>query len=182
MKNKRKKYFVNQKFQTEFIVKFCFLVILGAVISGGIIYLMSRSTLTTTFINSRLVIKSTADFIMPAVLLSGAVMVVSIGLATIAIALFLTHRIAGPLYRLERVVDLVAAGDLTVRFHLRKKDEMKTLAANFKKMTEGLNENIGKMKSISGRLKTEISSLQGKKDMEELEGILSRYLTDKNDV
>jgi methyl-accepting chemotaxis protein len=182
MKNKRKKYFVNKKFQTEFIVKFCFLLTLGAVISGGIIYLMSRSTLTTTFVNSRLVIKSTADFILPTVFLSGAVTVVLISLATIAIALFLTHRIVGPLYRLERVVDLVAAGDLTVCFHLRKKDEMKTLAANFKKMTEGLNESIGTMKSIAGRLKTEINSQKGKEDLEALEGILSRYLTDKNDA
>ena len=65
--NRRRNYFIKKRFQTNFIIKFCALVAIGSIISGTIIYLMSRAALTTTFENSRLAIKSTADYILPAV-------------------------------------------------------------------------------------------------------------------
>jgi len=112
MENRRHNYFIKKEFQRNFIIKFCTLVVIGAALSGGIIYTLSKSTVTTTFENSRLMIKSTADFILPSVLLASAVVIAVIGLATIAITLFTSHRIAGPLYRLEKDVEEVAAGNL----------------------------------------------------------------------
>ena len=99
--NRRRTYFIKKKFQRNFIIKFCVLAIAGAIISGAIVYMMSKSTVTTTFENSRLTIKSTADFILPAVLLSTFVFVVFIGIATVLVTLFASHKIAGPLYRME---------------------------------------------------------------------------------
>jgi methyl-accepting chemotaxis protein len=51
-------------------------------------------------------------------------------MAVVALAaLIVSHRIAGPLYRLEREAEAWAQGDLTRRFSLRRGDELKELAA-----------------------------------------------------
>jgi len=144
--NRRRNYFIKKEFQRNFIIKFCTLVVIGALISGAIIYFMSKSTVTTTFENSRLAIKSTADYILPAVLLSGAVVIVLIGLATIAITLFTSHKIAGPLYRMEKDVSEVARGNLAIRFNLRIGDELKPLAAGLDSMARALREDLAQAK------------------------------------
>ncbi|MDP3791672.1 MAG: HAMP domain-containing protein [Candidatus Omnitrophota bacterium] len=158
MPNRRRQYFVNKKFQAKFIVKFASLVIIATAVSGAIVYLMARSTVTTSFENSRLVIKSTADFILPSVLLSGAIVIVSLGLATIAVALITSHRIAGPLYRLEKDIKEISNGNLKIRFGLRKGDEMKSLANGLNVMVEALDHDIAGIKKISDDIESALNA------------------------
>lgn len=176
-KNRRRNYFIKKKFQSMFIVKFCALVIAGAVLSGVIVYMMSNSTVTTTFENSRLKIKSTAEFILPAVVLSSAIVIVVIGLAAIVMTLFMSHRIAGPLYRLEKDVEQVTAGNLTVRFRVRQTDEMKALAASLDVMIQSIRADLGTLKSgidealKSGRIE------EAKVKIRDLQAILAKFST-----
>jgi methyl-accepting chemotaxis protein len=142
----RRIYLIKRKSQTQFIVRFCLLVIAGALIFGAITYLMSISTVTTSFRNSRLRITSTADFILPALLLSSLVSVVLVGIATIVVTLFTSHKIFGPLYRLEKDVSKVAEGNLKVRFSLRQKDEMKDLVARLNEMIQALRNKVSEIK------------------------------------
>jgi methyl-accepting chemotaxis protein len=142
MLNRRRNYFINKRFQVMFIINFCILVIAGTAVSGGIIYWMSRSAVTSTFENSRLVIKSTADFILPSVLLSSIFVIIAVGFATIVVTLFTSHRIAGPLYRMQKDLEAISQGDLNVRFSLRKNDEIKALADTLNDMTEVFRRNI----------------------------------------
>ena len=137
-KNRRKNYFIKKKFQRNFIIKFCALVIIEAIIFGAIVYMMSKATVTTTFEDSRLVIKSTADFILPTILLGSAAVIVFTGLITVIITLFTSHRIAGPLYSMEKDIEEVASGNLKKKFDLRQEDEIKELAASLDKMTQTL--------------------------------------------
>ena len=143
---RRKNFYINKRFQGEFIVKFCVLVLLGSLISAVIVYMMTSSTVTTVFENSKLTIKSTADFIMPAVLLASAIVFILVGLATIAITLFTSHRIAGPLYRIEKDINQVTSGKLTTVFHLREGDEIKPIAESLGLMTASLREKISEIK------------------------------------
>jgi methyl-accepting chemotaxis protein len=154
--NRRRNYFIKKKFQADFILKFCSLVVAGSILSGLIIYLMSKSTVTTVFENSRLTIKSTADFILPAVLLSSLVVIVVIGLATIVVTLFVSHRIAGPLYRMEKDVQEVASGNLKKRFKLRSTDELKLLAESLDGMAQNLRQDVDDIKSAASELEKEM--------------------------
>lgn len=47
---------------------------------------------------------------------------------SLALGLFLTHRLAGPLYRFEQTIKAILSGDLSVRIRLREKDEFQALA------------------------------------------------------
>jgi len=173
--HRRKKYFINKEFQIKFIVKFCILVIIGAVISGLFIYFMATSTLTTAFENSRLVIKSTADYILPSVLLASSVMIVIVGIAAILVTLFASHKIAGPLFRMEKEIKEIAQGNLNIDFHLRKNDQLKKLAMSLQEMTNSLKKD---MKYISDTLESldQESSLNNiKSKTKNLQSFLKKY-------
>lgn len=180
MENRRRNYFINKKFQASFIIKFCSLVIIGTAISGGVVYWMSRSTVTSAFENSRLVIRSTADYILPSVLLSSAIVVIFIGLAAIAITLFTSHRIAGPLFRIQRELEELSKGNLNVNFILRKNDEVRVLADTLNDMTELFRRNIlGSAKVISElEAALDANNTDSAKDkLKELKAIIGRFRT-----
>jgi methyl-accepting chemotaxis protein len=48
--------------------------------------------------------------------------------AALAFGLFLTRRLAGPLYRFEQTIKSILKGDLSIRIRLREKDEFQDLA------------------------------------------------------
>lgn len=182
IRERRKIYFIKKRFQTGFILKFCVLVIIGSIISGGIIYTLTRATVTTSFENCRLKIKSTADYILPAVLVSSAVVILSIGLSTVLVTLFTSHRIAGPLYRMEQDLQEVAAGDLTKKFHLRRSDEIKALAESLDMMTDSLRANVADIKQGLSELESVLQArpevpAELKEKIQNLKSALDRFKT-----
>lgn len=171
--NRRRNYFIDKKFQTEFIVRFCLLVVLGSSITAYIIYAMSARSVTTSFEGLRLTIKSTADYMMPALLISGAVVIVVVGVSTIIVTLLTSHKIAGPLYRIERNLSEVASGNLKMRFKLRKGDEIRRLASDLDAMVISLRDRIIEIK----RSTDELDSLVG--GMPETEAVKARESLDR---
>ncbi len=176
-KNRRKNYFIDKKFQRNFIIKFCLLVALGAFISGVMVYSMSRSTVTTTFENSRLKIKSTSDYILPSVMFSSLVVVVFVGLAAAAVTLFTSHRISGPLYRMQKDLEKIVDGNLKVRFNLREGDEIKALAKTLDIMTETMRLNVDKMKRMVDELVPLAADRKQLEKINKLKAILEKYDT-----
>lgn len=172
--NRRKNYFIKQKFQRDFILKFCALVVAGSCLSGLIIFRMSGSTLTTAFRHSRLTIMSTADFILPAVLLSSAVVIVLVGLAAIGVTLFASHRIAGPLYRMEKDIQEVARGNLNVRFNLRSTDELKAMASSLDDMVAALRTNVTELNKTVAALEKRLPH-ELKLDMAAVRSVIDKF-------
>jgi len=63
----------------------------------------------------------------------------------IILGIVLSHRIAGPIYRIRDIMDRVAAGEYNLRIFLRKTDELKDMAESINKVVEVL-ENKSKDK------------------------------------
>src|SRR6056297_3494848 len=121
---RRKNYFIKKEFQTLFVLKFCLLVLLGVIVSTGLLFLFSQDTLTSSFEGSRLQIRSTGSAILPSVILTNLITLAVIALSSVGVTLFVSHRIAGPLYRFEKELKDIGKGDLTKKISLRKKDQM----------------------------------------------------------
>ena len=139
---KRKKYFIKKGYQFRFILRFCVLILLGAIISTGLLLLFSKASLTSTFNQSRLVIENTARAIFPAVLLTNLITLGLISLATILVLLFLSHKLAGPLFRFEKEIKEIATGDLSKQISLRKNDQIKEMAESLNLMTTSLRRKL----------------------------------------
>lgn len=160
MEERRKNYFIKKEFQTKFILKFCALVALTAVISALLIYLFLSHSVTTVFENSRISIKPSTEFIMPGLIFSSLISVILVSLATIAIVLFISHRIAGPLYKLEKSLERMGEGDVSFDIHFRRNDETKVLSEVFNKSRQRLNSMISDIKKEFKRLAAEIDDIK----------------------
>ena len=139
---KRRQYFIKKDFQFKFILKFCLIVLIGTILSTGLLFLFSQGTLTSSFQQSRLVIKNTSLAILPAVIYTNLITLGLITLATIVVTLFVSHKIAGPLFRFEKELKDIEKGDLTKSIKLRKKDQTTDLADSLNKMTASLHGKV----------------------------------------
>ena len=92
--------------------------------------------------------------IWPAIFIA---MVVSAFLS-VFVTVIITHRVAGPLYRFQQVIDRMATGDFSSGFKLRKGDdlmEMETaLNRAIENMVETVQEARGRLGDLTGRLET----------------------------
>ena len=139
---KRRQFYVKKGFQFRFILKFCILVSLGILFSTGLFLFFSRGTLTSSFHDSRLVIENTALAVLPAVLYTNLITLILITVGTIVVTLFISHKIAGPLFRFEKELKRIAEGDLTTNIRLREKDQISDVAESLNRAVSALREKI----------------------------------------
>jgi len=155
--NRRRNYFIEKGFQTRFILKFCLLVILGTLVTGVLLYLLSMGSTTVTFENLRATVKTTADFLFPILIQTIIVSTIVVGIATIILTLFISHKIAGPLYRFKKGLKSVSQGDFTNDFRIRKNDQLQDIALS-------MNEMINKLREVFNDLKAHYSTLRNSWD------------------
>src|SRR5579885_1151857 len=65
-------------------------------------------------------------------------------LATLLISIFISHRIAGPLYKLGRFLDNARSGNLKEKLTFRKSDHFQELAIRYNEMVDGLRGIVGR--------------------------------------
>ncbi len=125
----RKQHFIDPRFQTKFILKFCAINLIASALTAALLYVLNRHSKTVVFENLRIVVKTTADFLLPIMVQSVVVVTAVVAIATIFIALYTSFRIAGPLHRLSIEFKRIREKDLSHPIHIRAKDQLKRFAA-----------------------------------------------------
>ncbi len=154
----RKNFFIDKKFQTDFILRFCLLVVVTGTFFMALIYVLAGKETTVSFVNLRVVVQTTADFIYPLLLQTLIVSTVVVGLATIAITLFVSHGIAGPSYRFKKILNALGEGDFSMGCKVRPKDSLKDVAGALDGMIDQVRKKLShtdlKLKELKGVLET----------------------------
>jgi len=157
-KYKRTQYFVAKKFQLKYVGMILALMFLTAAMCSYVIYytlmILLGEKLANVYPQGRLVaIVKTVNFRILLSLLLITPMVTLIGV-------FLSHRIAGPIYRMERFMANLSAGNLTSKLILRKKDELMTLADGLNALSDQLRDNVATEKSHLNKALEELEMLK----------------------
>lgn len=137
---KLKNYFIKPGFQSRLAAIMVLVVIIVANIVGAIAYGVSCESLKS-FCNDYHIPDGPATIgrlLMPGILIAELVSVFIASLLCVTI----THIVAGPVYRMERVVRGIGEGDLTNFIKLRQRDELKDLADSMNEMTLGLRNKV----------------------------------------
>lgn len=156
---KRRVYLIDREFQARFILKFCALVAAGGLLFMGILYFSVMQSTAVSIVNSRVVVRTTADLILPILIQTVIIVTVVVSLATILVTLFVSHKIAGPLYRFRRVMQELERGNFSSDFHIRQPDQLQELAKAFNSMIKKMREELGQLKENSVSLKGKLESL-----------------------
>lgn len=149
----RKEYFIDRSFQARFIMKFCVLVVCASCLIGFLLLFFSRQSTTVAIEHTQVVVKRTIDFFLPIIgWVTLSVALVAAG-AVLLLTLYVSHKIAGPLYRIKRELGFVLQGDLTRNFKIREKDQLQLLS-------DSLHEVSGMLKDKHAVLKTQWMALK----------------------
>jgi signal peptidase II len=118
----RKQYIVKKGFQVRFMVIIITAMVLIALVTGLSIYSAVMQTLVSQFHCENLALIQHAisyKLFVRSFLLLFAIAIISI---------FISHRVAGPIYKFERIINDLAQGKDVKEFKLRKRDEFYELA------------------------------------------------------
>lgn len=174
---RRRNYFINRDFQVRFTIKFLIVIVIEAILAIGLFLYLSRGTLTTGFIGSDFRIARTSEFFLPTLLVSNLIIIGITAIIGIAVMVYMSHRIAGPLYRFEKILTDIGRGDLTQRFKLRDNDQLSELSESITELTTTMDKRISDIKlrahDLAGLLQ-EIQTTGPSKpsDSKELENLL----------
>jgi HAMP domain-containing protein len=130
----RKQYMVKKGFQLRFMTTIIIAMVLIALVTGLTIYYAVMQTLTTQLHGENLALVKHA--ITYRLFLRSFLLILAIAI----ISVFLSHRIAGPIYKFEQTIKECASGKNPKEIKLRKGDEFYELAS-------AINNLIQKKKS-----------------------------------
>ena len=165
-KYKRRNYLIDKKFQTRFILRFSALVLMGGFITIALLYFFGTQSTTVAVLNSRVVAKTTGDFILPLLLQTVLAVTLVVGLAAAAMSILISHRISGPLFRFRKVMETLKEGDFSSEFHIRAMDQFHELEQSFNAMIKCTRQELHKVKEDLGFLKQKLDSV-GDQDLPE---------------
>lgn len=138
MKFRRKQYITHKKYQFRMLGVLLSVVLVGTLVMTFVThYLLLSSIVDFTSVHGRpptgkeLIVTSFKPLI---------IIIPAIFLILAAIVIFISHKIAGPLYRLKMYMDKVSKGDLSVKLKFRDHDEIHDVAESFNDMVESLKK------------------------------------------
>jgi methyl-accepting chemotaxis protein len=151
---KRTQYLIDEDFQKKFILRFCTIVVVSTIFIGLGIFVLSQNSMTVAIENTRVLVKPTNDFILPILIITLLGVALISAVIVVFMTLFASHKIAGPVFRMKREVELMINGELKRDFNIRDKDQFQGLAESLSKLSSYLVEKVGSVKSQSMELKS----------------------------
>jgi methyl-accepting chemotaxis protein len=156
---RRKQYLIDKRFQNRVIWRFVSVVIGSIVVSHLVTvgFMLVREWITGSSedlmyfsnpANETLAFTHILDILWMPMLFSallGCTLIVLFGL-------FYSHRIAGPIFNLKRMMRQVEEGHLNVVMRIRVKDEFHDVESAFNQMVQGLRSRLEKVKQAVDEL------------------------------
>lgn len=155
-KNRRRKYFLSKSAQPKLLLGVTILVLILVIIAGGLFYILANKELSAEYYKAHSTLKYVMQNLLPWLLLVNLLAI----LVVLFLAIFFTHRIAGPTYRMQQDLRKIGQGILTTRVKTREKDQLKELESEINKMAEQMGQNIQEMKRDFFKLETNLEELE----------------------
>ena len=156
--NKRRKLnlAVKRQFQIWLLARIVGVVVVSSLVAVLILYFYSRQEISSSFYKAHIQIRRVSDLLLP-VMAAGAF--VSL-LSGVILALFLPQKLAGPVFRIQKSLDVIKNGDLTEKIILRRNDTLQDLAGSVNETTADLRSRILEIKEIQRELDKVVGALQ----------------------
>lgn len=168
--HRRTNYIIKPGFQSRLTAIFILIVIIVANIVGALVYANTIWSLEKTFNDAKIPIEEErlAKNLLPGVIIAEFISIVFVAIICIVV----THTIAGPVYRMERVAKSIGDGDLTNFIKLRPKDELKDLADTMNEMTIGIRNKVLALREDTEKVRNGITKVKSTGDVAMLDSVM----------
>lgn len=157
----RRRYLIAKQFQLKYTFMIVIFMFLIAWLAGYTVYYTVFTLLGERLAN--LYPQARLSAIFKTVNITLLVRMALLVPFVVIVSIILSHRIAGPVFRMERYLGEVAKGDFSSILKLRRRDELKNLAEAINGMRRGLGrisqenqELVAKLSSTVDELNTEL--------------------------
>ncbi|MBI2568608.1 MAG: hypothetical protein HYV63_16420 [Candidatus Schekmanbacteria bacterium] len=137
---KRRQVFVLPRFQGRFIAVIVGLVAIGSLCSAALLYPLLASELSVDAAGAHHRAADTLRRLLPVIAVGGIASILVSGISVGIAVLYISHKIAGPLYRLERICGEIGHGNFDVSTRLRSGDQLTSLADGVGAMARELRD------------------------------------------
>lgn len=146
---KRRNYLVNKSLQPRYMAMVGILILIMSVLIAWIVYSTMWYALSEMLEGDPMFyVRFRA---MNIDLLGRFLTVIVLGSAlAVILMMFISHRIAGPLFRLERTIREMGEGKIPLKVNLRQKDEFKQLAAVVNSAISRMEEKADRDREVLG--------------------------------
>lgn len=132
----------------------------------SVLVTMSIVSLDVYYIVGKLMINELGDAnLVPLIKAASRLLAIHLSiycLLVLLISVFVSHKFAGPIFRLEKIAESIADGHLDVTANFRKGDELFETAETLNRMIESLRQKIQKDKTLSSRVSQKLEELSQK--------------------
>ncbi|MEW6594350.1 MAG: methyl-accepting chemotaxis protein [Thermodesulfobacteriota bacterium] len=157
---KRRNYFINKELQGRQVLVYFSMVVLGSMVFSLLFGLITTNTMSISYDNYTLQIGTTPKVLFHKFFTAEWLFILVGGMAVAVIAIFLSHRVAGPLYKLEHSVEDMIHGNFAAPIFLRRKDEGQALAEKLNRLNAMLSARIHEMRHLNRRMEQHLHELQ----------------------
>ena len=143
-KYKRRKYLINKSVQFAYAGITIWLLLIATILVGTITYYLTLNTILTQIEAEKQLIDAYA-IVKNINLLLGKRIGILLGfivIFTLILEILFLHRVAGPIYRIEKTLKDLAEGKQVNKIKLRKKDFFKSLAETTNQVIDAFQKNV----------------------------------------
>lgn len=158
---KRNTVFIQKKFQLRSIMTVVSIIAAAGLLSGVLLYFMLSSELSSELKVAHQQIQNTWDSLAPAIVFGNILTVLVTSIVAAIAVLYQSHKIAGPMFRLQTMCEEVSNGNYSPVTSLRKADQLTALAQSFATMIAALREKQTRKESVVEDIKGSLEALMG---------------------
>ncbi|GBE05821.1 MAG TPA: hypothetical protein ENH31_04755 [Nitrospirae bacterium] len=133
---------IEKSFTSRFLFKLTGTITVGFVIALTVVYFMLPRVNVQYYFESISALTKTKNVLINIFILAGIVEVIYITAVVIFISILSSHKIAGPIYKLENILVDLAKGDLSQKLRFRSYDPLKDVELTFNNALKGFNRRF----------------------------------------
>ncbi|TYO98332.1 hypothetical protein EDC39_107133 [Geothermobacter ehrlichii] len=178
-KYRRRNFFINKELQGRFIFRYFILSFAGVMFFALAFSYLSQDNLTIAYDGEQLRIGATPMILLREMVEAHWFFLVTAGVFIAVFSMFVTHRIAGPLFRFEKTFEAMSNRDFSWNVVLRAKDEAKQTAAKLNIVNDVISNDL---RDILRRSETLEQLLEEMQEGGPADGELLRRAREENQV
>lgn len=143
---------VGNDFSMWFQIKFCLVMLCGFALTSLFIYLYFRHGLGDSYSEALTTLTKVEQALPRALQVTFLIQSLLIFLFSLAINLFISHKIAGPIYRFEHTLRCIDAGDLQHVARTRDSDQIKSMVSTLNRLVASLRHRYIALQDVEQEL------------------------------
>lgn len=149
---KRRHYFIDGKLQGQHVFNSYVLALIVIVLFVGLFSFFTSDALTIVYTKSDLQLERTPLILLKKILLIAWILLIPGGIWITLRTILVSHRMAGPLFKLEKTMDVMCQGKIGEKIYLRQKDHCKDLAEKINALNTIYAEKISDISLLAQQI------------------------------